>query len=92
MVIRGEAKAKTLEQIYDVCNRLFKDKDCFYTAEELEQEKANKNNVFLQRRNSNERIFIDGCCDSNRGGVFCRNSGDFYEVADTAVAKAQWGA
>ena len=50
MVIRGEMKANTLEQIYDICNRLFKDKDCFYTKEELEQEKANEKNIFLARR------------------------------------------
>lgn len=49
MVIRSEIKASTLEQIYDVCNRLFKDKDCFYTEEELEQERKNKDNIFLKR-------------------------------------------
>lgn len=51
MVIRSEAKANTLEQIYDICNRLFKDKDCFYTNEELAQERANENNIFLRRKN-----------------------------------------
>ena len=49
MVIRSEAKASALEQIYDICNRLFKDKDCFYTKEELEQERANEKNIFLTR-------------------------------------------
>ena len=51
MVIRSEAKANTLEYIYDICNRLFKDEDCFYTNEELEQERTNENNIFLKRRN-----------------------------------------
>ena len=49
MVIRGEAKANTLEAFYDICNRLFKDKDCFYTKEELEQERTNVKNVFVTR-------------------------------------------
>ena len=50
MIIRSEAKAETLEQIYDICNRLFKDKDCFYTSEELEQARANQKNIFIARR------------------------------------------
>lgn len=49
MVIRSEAKANVLEYIYEVCNRIFKDKDCFYTNEELEQEKAKENNIFLKK-------------------------------------------
>lgn len=51
MVIRGEAKANTLEHIYDICNRLFKNEDCFYTKEELEQERTNEKNIFLTRSN-----------------------------------------
>ena len=54
MVIRSEAKANTLERIYDICNRLFKDKACFYTNEELEQERENEKNIFLQRKNGKE--------------------------------------
>lgn len=49
MVIRSEVKASTLEYIYDICNRLFKDKDCFYTEEELEKAKTNENNIFLKK-------------------------------------------
>ena len=56
MVIRNEANANTLEYIYDICNRLFKGKDCFYTKEDLERERTNSNNIFLTRRNENERI------------------------------------
>ena len=51
MVIRNKTNAKALEQIYDICNRLFKDENCFYTKEELEQEKTNEKNIFLKRRN-----------------------------------------
>ena len=53
MVIRSEAKANTLEYIYDICNRLFKGKDCFYTEEELEQERTNEKNIFLTRSQQN---------------------------------------
>lgn len=49
MVIRSEAEANVLEYIYEVCNRIFKDKNCFYTNEELEQEKANEKNIFLKK-------------------------------------------
>ena len=51
MVIRGEAKANTLEHIYDICNRIFNNDDCFYTKEELEQERTNEKNIFLTRSN-----------------------------------------
>jgi hypothetical protein len=51
MVIRGEIKANALEHIYDICNRLFKDKDCFYTKEEIEQERTDEKNVFLSKEN-----------------------------------------
>lgn len=37
-----------LKKIYEVCNRLFKEKDeCFYTSKEVEQLKKNKENIFL---------------------------------------------
>lgn len=50
MVIRrSEANVKALEYIYDVCNRLFKDGNCFYTKEDIEQEKTNEKNIFLKK-------------------------------------------
>lgn len=50
MVIRrSEANVKTLEYIYDVCNRLIKDGNCFYTKEDLEQERTNEKNIFLKK-------------------------------------------
>ena len=37
-----------LKKIYDVCNKLFKDKDeCFYTSTEVEKLKKDKENIFL---------------------------------------------
>lgn len=53
MVIRGEAKANTLAHIYDICNRLFENEDCFYTKEQLEQERTNEKNIFITRRKEN---------------------------------------
>lgn len=49
MVIRGEATANTLTNLYDICNRIFNDDDCFYTNEEFEQERTKENNIFLKR-------------------------------------------
>ena len=49
MVIRGEAKANTLEALYDICNRIFNNDDCFYTKEDLEQERTNEKNIFITR-------------------------------------------
>lgn len=37
-----------LLKIYDVCNRLFKDKEeCFYTKEEVKKLKKDQNNIFI---------------------------------------------
>lgn len=49
MVIRSEAKANTLEILFDVCNRIFTNGDCFYTNEEVEQKKTNEKNIFLKK-------------------------------------------
>lgn len=61
MVIRGEAKANTLEHIYDICNRLFKDKNCFYTQEELEQARTNESNIFLEKDSKAPHVGINAC-------------------------------
>lgn len=36
-----------LEEIYEVCNEIFKDDDLFYTKEELEKLKQDEGNIFL---------------------------------------------
>ncbi len=56
MVIRGEAKANTLELFYDICNRIFNNDDCFYTKEELEQERTNEKNIFITRSIDNGKF------------------------------------
>ena len=36
-----------LKKIYEVCNRIFKDKnECFYTSEQVKELKKDKNNIF----------------------------------------------
>lgn len=47
MVIRGEATASTVEHLFDVCNRIFKNEDCFYTEDEVAQKRTNENYIFL---------------------------------------------
>ena len=73
MVIRSEAQAGTLEHIYDICNRLFKDKNCFYTQEELEQKRADENNIFLTRRKTNVEVRSNRVC------------GMVYDSLDSAI-------
>lgn len=51
MVIRSEAEANTLENLFNVCNRIFKNDNCFYTKEELEQKKKNEKNIFIRKEN-----------------------------------------
>lgn len=43
-----EPDSKVLIELYDVCNRLFKDKpQCFYKHEEVEALRKNKERIFL---------------------------------------------
>ena len=36
-----------LKQIYDTCNKIFKDEKYFYSKEEVKELKKDKNNVWL---------------------------------------------
>lgn len=47
MVIRGKATASTVEHLFDVCNRIFKNEDCFYTEDEVEKKRTDENYIFL---------------------------------------------
>lgn len=40
-------KKEDLIKLYDVCNEIFKKKECFYTKEEVKKLKEDKNNKFL---------------------------------------------
>ena len=50
MIIQVHKKPLTkekLKQIYDTCNRIFKDDKYFYTSEEVKTLKKDKNNIFM---------------------------------------------
>lgn len=47
-IIRPETpKKEDLKRLYDVCNRIFKKEECFYTREEVRKLKEDKSNIFL---------------------------------------------
>ena len=46
--MENRIKKENLTNLYDVCNEIFKKyEECFYTKEELEKLKKDKNNKFL---------------------------------------------
>lgn len=47
-IISSKPTANTLKAIYDVCNEIFKDKELFYTSDEVKELKQNKENVFIK--------------------------------------------
>lgn len=47
-IVSSKPTANTLKNIYDVCNEIFKDKELFYTSEEVKKLKQNKENVFIK--------------------------------------------
>jgi hypothetical protein len=40
-------KKEDLKRLYDVCNKIFKNKNCFYTREEVKKLKEDKENIFI---------------------------------------------
>lgn len=47
-VHRPEApKKEDLKRLYDVCNKIFKKKECFYTKEEIKELKKDEKNKFI---------------------------------------------
>lgn len=40
-------KKDDLVKLYDICNKIFNKKECFYTKEEVKELKEDKNNTFL---------------------------------------------
>lgn len=48
VVVPDEIEYRRLEELYDVCNELFKmNRECFYTSEELKILKCDLSNKFL---------------------------------------------
>lgn len=41
------SREQNLKNVYDVCNKVFKDNQCFYTCDNFNKLKQDKNNIFL---------------------------------------------
>ena len=50
MVHRGEVTQAKLEVIYGAIQKIIKDKDFYYTSEQITKLKQNPNNIFLEKR------------------------------------------
>ncbi len=46
-IINKPVNKANLKLIYDTCNRIFKNEDCFYTKEQVIELKKDKSNIFL---------------------------------------------
>lgn len=53
MVIRGKVDKQKLLNIYDTCNRIFNESNCFYTKQQLEDLKQKQNYNFIGVKNGN---------------------------------------
>lgn len=41
------ANKSELERVYNICNKLFKEDECFYSSEEVKELKKDSTNIFL---------------------------------------------
>lgn len=55
MVVRGKITNQKLSNIYTTVRNIIKNKECYYTAEEVEQLKIDNKNVFLKGGDIYER-------------------------------------
>lgn len=46
-LIKKPLTKEKLQQIYDTCNRIFKDDKYFYSKEQVKELKKDKNNIWL---------------------------------------------
>lgn len=54
MIIRGNPTEGTLKHIYDTINHIIKDSSCYYTKEDIEKLKKDKNNLFIGGTNEKD--------------------------------------
>ena len=47
-IISKPPSKEKLKRIYDVCNRVFKNDDCFYSKEQVIELKKDKSNIFIE--------------------------------------------
>lgn len=50
MVIRGEITQEKLQHIYNTIRKIIQDEDCYYTKEQIENLKKDKNNIIWESR------------------------------------------
>lgn len=48
MIIRGEITRDKLQHIYNTIQEVIKDQQCYYTIEEFEKLKEDKENIFIK--------------------------------------------
>ena len=56
MIIRGQITEKKLELIYDIIRATIKNKDCYYTQEEIDKLKQDSRNIFFKGGGKNGRL------------------------------------
>ena len=49
MVVRKEPTYQELENIYRTIQKIFKDKDIYYTHQEVEELKKDRKNIFIKK-------------------------------------------
>lgn len=55
MVVRGKVTKQKLENIYNVIRNTVKNKDCYYTQEEINKLKEDSQNIFFEGGGNNGR-------------------------------------
>ena len=56
MIKRGKITEEKLAHIYSTIQKIIKNQQCYYTNEEIEDLKKNKENVFIKKEGRNENI------------------------------------
>ena len=49
LIIRGQVTAQKLEEIYTTIGNIVKNEKCYYTEEQINKLKENKENVFIEK-------------------------------------------
>ena len=55
MIIRGEITKQKMENIYTTIRNTIQNKECYYTAKEVEELKKDRKNTFIKGGGTNER-------------------------------------
>lgn len=55
MVIRGQITVQKLENVYNTIRNIVRDKNCYYTEEEIKKLKEDSKNIFFKGGERNVR-------------------------------------